>query len=294
MAEIIDGKAVSLSIKEEIRVKIEKLNSKKINLSLATILVGDDPSSQIYIRNKMKSCKEVGIESVHISMPSNITEDELLQKIEELNRDDKIDGILVQLPLPVHINEQKVINAISFEKDVDGFHPYNQGRLLSAKNYKTLIDESVPIPCTPFGCIKLLEHYNIPTISKRSVIIGRSNIVGKPLAILLLLMNATVSIVHSKTENLSSYTKEADIIVCATGKREILKGDMVKNGVVVLDVGINRADDGKIYGDADFDSVSRKASYITPVPGGVGPMTITMLLFNTLRLGVKRRGVAEI
>lgn len=293
MADIIDGRQVSAKIKDRIKTETLRLNRESVRLALATILVGDDPASQIYIRNKIKGCEEVGIESVHFHLTSDISEEALIKRIEELNRDERIDGILVQIPLPGHINEEKIIACIDPEKDVDGFHPYNQGRLLLAKSLKRLISDSVPIPCTPYGCIKLLENYKIDVSRKRAVIIGRSNIVGKPLALLLQLLNATVTVVHSKTPDIGVYTREADIVVCAAGKRNIINGDMVAEGVVLIDVGINRETDGKIYGDADFDSIARKASYITPVPGGVGPMTIAMLLYNTFQLGVRRRGISH-
>lgn len=294
MHTIIDGRTISKKIREELKQKIEILEEKNsIRLKLATILVGEDPASKIYIKNKVNSCFEVGIESSHINLPEGTTEEELLKIIERLNNDNETDGILVQLPLPSHISSEKVILKISPEKDVDGFHPFNQGLLLTAKDYNSLMTSNIPIPCTPFGCIKLLEHYDIDLNGKRVVIIGRSNIVGKPLSILFLLKNSTVIICHSRTQNLADFTREADIVVCATGKRGILNGDMIREGVVVIDVGINRGDDGKIYGDADFESVKMKSSYITPVPGGVGPMTITMLLSNTYRLGVRRRGVSE-
>ncbi len=295
MSEIIDGKLVSAKIRSEIKQKTEVLRKEKsVRLRLATILVGENPASKIYIKNKINSCIEVGIESEHIDLPGATTENELLLIIDRLNNDPDTDGILVQLPLPLHISPDKVIEKISPSKDVDGFHPYNQGILLTSKDYESLIASKIPVPCTPFGCMKLLEYYNIDPSGKRAVIIGRSNIVGKPLALLLLLRNATVTICHSKTKDAASVIKEGDIVVCATGKKGILAGDMIKDGAVVLDVGINRGEDGKIYGDADFESTSRKASFITPVPGGVGPMTITMLLYNTLMLGLKRRSLGNV
>ncbi|MGC8928620.1 MAG: bifunctional 5,10-methylenetetrahydrofolate dehydrogenase/5,10-methenyltetrahydrofolate cyclohydrolase [Myxococcota bacterium] len=295
MYTLIDGRLISTKIREELKNKVQMLRDRyHLKLKLATILVGKDTASQIYIKNKINACSEVGIQSSHINLAENTTEDELLTTIDRLNNDNETDGILVQLPLPSHIPPEKIISEISPEKDVDGFHPYNQGMLLTARDYNQLITSNIPIPCTPFGCIKLLEYYNIDPSGKRVVIIGRSNIVGKPLAILFLLKNSTVTICHSKTIRVEDIIREADIVVCATGKRGLLKGDAVKDGVVVIDVGINRGEDGKIYGDADFESVRQKASFITPVPGGVGPMTITMLLLNTYRLGVRRRGITEL
>lgn len=292
MFQIIDGKLVSKKIREELKRKIEALKNKQsTTLKLATILVGDNTASKIYIKNKINACNEIGIESLHIDLPESTTEDDLLSHIEKLNNDFGIDGILVQLPLPSHISTDKVIEKISPQKDVDGFHPYNQGRLLTFKDYKSLENSEIPIPCTPYGCIKLLDYYGIDVSGKKAVILGRSNIVGKPLSLLLLLKNATITICHSKTRDTNSILREADIVVCATGKRGLVTKDMIKDGVVLLDVGINRGEDGKIYGDADFDSVKEKASFITPVPGGVGPMTITMLLYNTFTLAVKRRGI---
>lgn len=295
MAEIIDGRLVSNRIKAEIRQKVERISlEKRVRLKLATILVGDDPASKIYIKNKINACNEVGIESLHIDLSITTSENELLKRIEDLNNDPETDGILVQLPLPSHISQERVIEKISPSKDVDGFHPYNQGILLTSKDYNSLVSSGIPIPCTPYGCIKLLEHYNIDVSGKNVVIIGRSNIVGKPLALLFLLKNATVTICHSKTREMERLTRNGDIVVCATGKKGLLSGDMVREDAVVIDVGINRGEDGKIYGDVDFEGVSKKASFITPVPGGVGPMTITMLLFNTLTLGLKRRGFYSI
>ncbi len=292
MSNIIDGKLVAKKIRDELKGKVKNLENKySTKLRLCTILVGQDPASKIYIKNKINACTEIGIESRHIDLSESTEENEIIKIIRDLNEDYNTDGILVQLPLPSHISQEKIIETISPEKDVDGFHPYNQGRLLTAKDYDSLIRSAIPLPCTPSGCIKLLEHYNIDPSSKRAVIIGRSNIVGKPLAILLLLRNATVTICHSKSKDARSIIKGADIVVCATGKRGLIDGSMVKDGVVLLDVGINKGEDGRIYGDADFESISKKASYITPVPGGVGPMTITMLLYNTYILGTKRRGL---
>lgn len=276
MAEIIDGKLVASATRAELKTKIEKLkNEYGITPGLAVILVGDDPASQVYVRNKHRGCLEVGIDSIEIKMPEQATEDELLEKIAELNSRDDVHGILVQLPLPRHINEERVILAIAKEKDVDAFNPYNVGRIMTG-GYDFL-------PCTPAGVMRLLDYYNVEISGKRCVVIGRSNIVGKPMAMLLLERNGTVTICHSRTKELEAHTKNADIIVVAVGRPEFLRGENVKEGVVVIDVGINRLPDGRLVGDVHFDSVSSVASYITPVPGGVGPMTITTLLENTAR-----------
>ena len=275
MAQIIDGKLVSAHIREEIKKDIESIKSQSgITPGLAVILVGEDPASQVYVRNKHKACADVGINSVQIYMPAETTEDELLSKIGELNADSSVHGILVQLPLPKHINEEKIILAISPEKDVDAFHPVNVGRIMTGK-YSYL-------PCTPAGVMTLLDYYKIDISGKNCVIIGRSNIVGKPMALLLLEKNGTPTICHSRTQNLKDITKDADILVVAIGKANFIKGDDIKEGAVVIDVGINRLPDGKLCGDVEFDTAAQRASYITPVPGGVGPMTITTLLRNTV------------
>ena len=275
MAEIIDGKLVSSKIRENIKAEVLKLQDKyNVTPGLAVILVGSNPASQVYVRNKHKACAEVGIRSIEICMEENTSEDELLAKIDELNNDTSVDGILVQLPLPKHINEEKVINSISPQKDVDAFHPSNVGKIMIG-NYSFL-------PCTPAGVMTLLDFYNIDISGKECVIVGRSNIVGKPMALLLLEKNGTPTICHSRTKNLSEVTKRADILVVAIGKPKFIGADAVKEGAVVIDVGINRLDNGKLCGDVDFDAVKDKVSFITPVPGGVGPMTITTLLQNTL------------
>lgn len=280
MAEIIDGKLVSSSIRGSIALDVEKFKTKcGYAPGLAVVLVGDDPASAVYVRNKHKGCLEVGINSYEIRMPSDTTEQELLIKIDELNRDTSVHGILVQLPLPKHIDEKKVIDRISPEKDVDAFHPQNVGKIMLGQ-YDFL-------PCTPAGIMELLEFYKIDPCGKKCVVIGRSNIVGKPMALLLLEKNGTVTVCHSKTQKLSDITKSADILVVAIGKPEFLGGDMVKDGAVVIDVGINRTAENKLVGDVNFAEVSGKASFITPVPGGVGPMTITMLLKNTLTAAEK-------
>ena len=272
---IIDGKEVSAKLRQDIRLQVEEFTSSTGKTpGLAVILVGNNPASAVYVRNKHKACLETGINSYQIELPESISEDELLLKIDELNADSNVNGILVQLPLPRHISEEKVINRISPEKDVDAFHPQNVGKIMIG-SYSFL-------PCTPAGIIELLNYYNVDIESKSCVVIGRSNIVGKPMAHLLLEKNGTVTVCHSRTKGLKEICLGADIIVVAIGKPEFLTADMVKPGAVVIDVGINRLDDGRLVGDVAFDDVSKVASMITPVPGGVGPMTITMLLKNTL------------
>lgn len=275
MAEIIDGKLVSRDTREEIKNEVKAFCDQYGTApGLAVVLVGNDPASAVYVRNKHKGCLEVGITSYQIEMPEETTEEELLSKIAELNEDPSVNGILVQLPLPRHINEEKVINSISPLKDVDAFHPENVGKIMIG-NYTFL-------PCTPAGIIRLLDYYKVDLTGKRCVVIGRSNIVGKPMSLLLLEKNGTVTVCHSRTKDLASVTKEADVIVVAIGRAGFLTADMVKEGAVVIDVGINRGEDGKLCGDVDFAGVEKVASMITPVPGGVGPMTITMLLKNAL------------
>ena len=274
-AKIIDGKLVSASIREKIKEKTKDIKDKYSRVpGLAAVLVGEDPASQIYVRNKRKSCEDVGIYSEEHKLPESTTQDELLELINKLNNDKKINGILVQLPLPKHIDDSLILNSVSSEKDVDGFHPINAGYLFEGKPQF--------IPCTPHGIIKMLEFYDIDIEGKNAVVLGRSNIVGKPAAILLLQKNATVTICHSRTKNLEDVLKEADIIVAAIGRAHFVKKEMVKEGAIVIDVGINRLDTGKLAGDVDFEAVKKISGFITPVPGGVGPMTITMLLWNTL------------
>lgn len=275
MSELIDGKKVSEDTRAEIAKGIEELKSSSgITPGLAAVLVGDDSASEIYVRNKRKACEKVGIYSEEHKLPAETTEEELLELVNKLNNDDKIHGILVQLPLPGHINETNILRNVSPLKDVDGFHPENVGRLV----------EGNPrfIPCTPYGIIKMLDYYNIEIKGAEAVVVGRSNIVGKPVGILLLHRHATVTTCHSRTKNLGEVTRRADILVAAIGRPNFITADMVKDGAVVIDVGINRNDEGKLTGDVDFANLSDKVSYITPVPGGVGPMTITMLLWNTL------------
>lgn len=282
MAKIIDGKAVSAEVRAEIKAETEKFISESgITPGLAVIIVGSNPASQVYVRNKKRACGEVGFFSSVIEMPEETTESELLDKIAELNSDEKIHGILVQLPLPKHISEEKIILAIDPKKDVDAFHPYNVGRIVTG-DYDLA-------PCTPSGVMELLRRYGISVRGKECVIAGRSNIVGKPMALLMLAADATVTVCHSKTANLAEVCRRADILITAIGKPKFFGADYVKDGAVVIDVGINRTEDGKLCGDVDFDAVLDKVSAITPVPGGVGPMTITMLLRNTLSAAKKAK-----
>ncbi len=279
MATIIDGKMLSLKLKEEMKGRIAQMKEEGIVPKLVVVLVGNDSASQVYVRNKHKSCGEVGIESEVITMPEETTQQELLEVVERLNQDNSVDGILVQLPLPKQIDEKTVLRAIRPDKDVDGFHPVNVG-LLS-------IGDECFAPATPSGIVVMLKEYGIEIAGKHCVIVGRSNIVGKPMAALMLKENATVTVCHSKTSNLAEITRQADILIVATGRRNTVTADMVKEGVVVIDVGMNRNELGKLCGDVDFENVKEKASFITPVPGGVGPMTITELLESTI-LAAKR------
>ena len=272
--KILDGKAVSLKVKESVKVRADELKKFGVEPTLAVVLVGKDKASQTYVRAKEKACNEYGIKSVAHRLSENTTQNELLALINVLNLDDSIHGILVQLPLPKHIDTNVVLAAIDPRKDVDGFHAVNVGKLVSG------LDGFVP--CTPLGVMEILKEYGIEVAGLNAVVIGRSNIVGKPMANLLLNASATVTVTHSKTKNLKEICKNADLIVAAIGKPFFLKADMVKEGAVVVDVGINRLDDGRLVGDVDFDEVAPKCSYITPVPGGVGPMTIAMLLNNTI------------
>ena len=281
MSLILDGKALSEKIREEIRQEIEGYLSKGFRPpTLAVILVGDDPASQVYVANKEKACHKVGIRSLSYRLPQNTTTQELLELIAQLNADEEVDGILVQLPLPSHINQQEVILSISPKKDVDGFHPENMGRLVARM-------EDGFIPCTPLGIDLLLNHYGIELKGKDVVIVGAGFIVGRPLSLLMLWRDATVSVCHIYTKDISEYTKRADILISATGVPKLIKSHMVKEGAVVVDVGISKVD-GKILGDVDFEEVKEKAYAITPVPGGVGPMTVTALLLNTLKAYKKR------
>lgn len=272
MALRIDGKVISTQIKDELKIKVEELKSKGITGALAVIQVGADPASSVYVRNKKKACEYIGIESVSYELPEETTEEQLLEIIDKLNKDSKINGILCQLPVPKHIDEDKIIKAISPEKDVDGFHVANVGALVTGtEGY---------VSCTPAGIIQLLKRSNIDISGKHAVVVGRSNIVGKPMSLLLLRENATVTICHSKTANLKEMCKSADILVAAIGKPKFFDDSYVKDGAVVIDVGIHRNEDGTLCGDVDFDKVEPMCSAITPVPGGVGPMTIAMLMNN--------------
>ena len=275
MAEIISGKLVSSEIRSKIAAEVLAFKSNTgITPGLAVVIVGSNPASLVYVRNKAKACAEVGMNSIEIALPEDVSEAELLERIEALNSDPAVHGILVQLPLPAHIDQDAIIEAISPRKDVDAFHPENVGRILIG-NYSLL-------PCTPAGVIDLLDYYNIDVSGKKCVVLGRSNIVGKPMAHLLLERNGTVTVCHSRTQNLEEEIKSADILVVAIGRAEFVKGHMIKPGAVVIDVGINRCEDGKLRGDVEYATAFDVASYITPVPGGVGPMTITTLLKNTL------------
>ena len=278
--KLIDGKAISASVREDIKAQIDELAAAGIKPGLAVIIVGDNPASRVYVNNKKKACAELGIMSEEYALPAETTEQELIKLIETLNSREDIDGILCQLPLPEHIDEKTVINTISPDKDVDAFHPVNVGKIM--------IGDYSFLPCTPAGVMELLRRSDIDVCGKNCVVIGRSNIVGKPQAMLLLHANATVTVCHSRTKNLAEICREADVIVAAVGKAYFVTADMVKEGAVVIDVGMNRNSEGKLCGDVDFDAVKDKASAITPVPGGVGPMTITMLMQNTLTSAKKR------
>ena len=274
MAQIIDGKAISQAVKDEIKSRTAELSAKGIEACLAVILVGEDPASQVYVKNKKKACEYCGIKSLSYELPANTTEEKLLELIAELNERSDVNGILVQLPLPKGIDEDRVLDAISPDKDVDGFHPVNVGKLsIGKKGF---------VSCTPAGVIQLLKRSGIEISGKECVVVGRSNIVGKPMSMLLLQENGTVTVCHSRTKDLNEVTKRADILVVAIGKPKFIDASYVKEGAVVIDVGIHRQDDGKLCGDVDYASVEPVASAITPVPGGVGPMTIAMLMYNCL------------
>lgn len=275
MAKIIDGKAISTEIKNELKEKVAAYKAEGIEITLAVVKVGNDPASAVYVRNKEKACEYVGITSRTLALPEETTEEELLKVVEELNADSAVNGILVQLPLPKHIDESKILLAIDSNKDVDGFHPVNVGKMV--------IGEDTFLPCTPAGIIEMIKRSDIDIEGKECVVIGRSNIVGKPMSLLMLRENATVTITHSRTKDLKEVTKKADILVAAIGKAKFVTADYVKEDAVVIDVGMDRDENGKLCGDVDFASVEPKASAITPVPGGVGPMTVTMLLVNCLR-----------
>ncbi|MBE6755877.1 MAG: bifunctional methylenetetrahydrofolate dehydrogenase/methenyltetrahydrofolate cyclohydrolase FolD [Ruminococcaceae bacterium] len=281
MAVIIDGKALSAKLKNNLKDEVEALKGEGIETCLAVIIVGDNPASRVYVNNKKKSCAELGIKSLEYALPEDTTEEELLSLIDELNSDDSVDGILCQLPLPKHICEKNVINSISPRKDVDAFHPENVGHIM--------IGDYTFLPCTPAGVMEMLKEYEIEIAGKNCVVVGRSNIVGKPMTMLLLKENATVTVCHSRTKDLASFTREADILVSAVGKVGLITADMVKENAVVIDVAINRLESGKLCGDVDFENVKEKASFITPVPGGVGPMTIAVLMKNTVKAAENRK-----
>ena len=273
-AQRLDGKVLSQKLREQMRLEVEELKKAGKKPGLAVILVGDDPASRVYVNGKKKACEELGIRSFEYALPAETKEEELLGLLEQLNEDDNVDGILVQLPLPKHLNETTVIETIRADKDVDAFRYENVGRIM--------VGNAHFLPCTPAGVMELIDQTGIDLTGKECVVIGRSNIVGKPQALLLLQRNATVTICHSKTRDLAEVTRRADVVVAAVGRANLITGDMIKEGAVVIDVGMNRLPDGKLCGDVEFASVSEKASYLTPVPGGVGPMTITMLMRNTI------------
>lgn len=279
MAEILNGKVVSDYVKTQVKLKTDELKTKGIEPCLAVIIVEGDPASRVYVNNKKRACEVCGIKSLEYALPGDVSEEELLTLIDKLNNDSSVHGILCQLPVPKHIDEKKVIDAISPLKDVDGFSAENVGKIW--------LGDYEFSPCTPMGVIEILDYYNIPVEGRNCVVVGRSNIVGKPMAALLLERNATVTVCHSRTKDLSFFTKNADIIVAAVGRPNFITADMVSEGAVVIDVGINRLESGKLCGDVDFDAVSEKAGYITPVPGGCGPMTIAVLMKNTLAAAMK-------
>lgn len=283
MAKLIDGKVISAALKADVAAEVAELVKKGIQPGLAVIIVGEDPASKVYVANKEKACQQVGMASYKYALPTDTTQEELLALIEKLNADPKVNGILCQLPLPAHLDEELVINSISYEKDVDAFHPQNVGKIVTG-DYDFL-------PCTPAGIMEMLRYENIDISGKECVVIGRSNIVGKPMAMLLLHKNGTVTICHSRTKNLAEVCRRADILVAAVGRANFVTADMVKEGAVVIDVGINRLENGKLCGDVDFARVEPLASYITPVPGGVGPMTIATLMKNTLTAAKKQNNI---
>jgi len=286
MANLINGKEVSASVKLRVKNETEKLVKEKgIKPGLAVIIVGDDPASRVYVNSKKKACEEVGFNSFEYALSASTTQEELMELVEKLNNDPEVNGILCQLPLPKHLDENAVINSIKAEKDVDAFHPFNVGKIM--------IGEFAFLPCTPAGVMELIDSTGTEISGKNCVVIGRSNIVGKPMAMLLLHRSGTVTICHSKTQNLAEICANADILVAAVGRANFVTADMVKEGAVVIDVGMNRLENGKLCGDVDFEAVEKKASYITPVPGGVGPMTIAMLMQNTLTAAKLQNGINE-
>lgn len=285
MAIIIDGKELAKKIRANLKIECEELKNKQINPKLAVIMVGDDPASKVYVRNKSKVCEDVGIEYKEYLLSSNTKQKELIELIEKLNQDKRINGILLQSPIPANLDINEAFRTISPQKDVDGFNPVNVGKLV--------LNQDTFVSCTPYGIMKMFEKYNIDLTGKNVVILGRSNIVGKPLMHCCLNKNATVTVCHSKTQNLTQKAKEADILISAIGKAQFVTADMVKENAVVIDVGINRLENGKITGDVDFENVKEKASYITPVPGGVGPMTIAMLMNNVIKATKRQNGMID-
>ncbi len=285
MAIVIDGKELAKKIRANLKIECEELKRKNINSKLAVIMVGDDPASKVYVRNKSRACEDVGIEYEEYLLDSKITQNKLIDLIKKLNQDKTINGILLQSPVPSSLNINEAFRTISPEKDVDGFNPVNVGKLV--------LNQDTFVSCTPYGIMKMFEEYNIDLTGKNVVILGRSNIVGKPLIHCCLNKNATVTTCHSKTQNIEKKAKEADILISAIGKAHFIKADMVKDNAVVIDVGINRLDNGKITGDVDFENVKEKASYITPVPGGVGPMTIAMLMNNVIKATKRQNGMID-
>ena len=282
MFKLISGKEISLSVKERVAEEVKDLKKNGIEPCLAVILVGDDPASKVYVNNKKKACEFCGIRSLEYLLPADASQEELNSLVEKLNSDESVNGILCQLPLPSHLDEKEVLNLIKPEKDVDAFHPENVGHIM--------IGDFNFLPCTPAGIMEMLKYENIGLDGKNCVIIGRSNIVGKPMAMLMLKENATVTVCHSHTKNLKEVVARADVVVAAVGKAKFVTADMIKDGAVIIDVGINRCDDGKLYGDVDFEACKEKASYITPVPGGVGPMTIATLMQNTVTAAKIQKG----
>ena len=285
MYQLIDGKELAKNIRQELKIENDKLKEKGIKAKLAVILVGDDSASKIYVKNKSKACNDVGIEYEEILLDSDTTMEKLLDVIDSLNKRDDINGILLQSPIPNGLDIQKAFEKIDYRKDVDGFNPINVGKLT--------IGQDGFIPCTPYGIIKMLENYNIPIEGKNAVVIGRSNIVGKPLSQCLLRKHATVTICHSKSQNIKNVTKNADILISAVGKLNMVTEDMVKDGAVIIDVGMNRNENGKLAGDVDFENVKEKTSFITPVPGGLGPMTIAMLMNNVIKATIQQNGIVD-
>lgn len=283
MAKLIDGKVISAAVKTEVKKETEELKKQGITPGLAVIIVGEDPASKVYVANKEKACEQMGFASFKYALPEETTEEELLALVKKLNEDPSVNGILCQLPLPKHLNEELIINTIIPEKDVDAFHPQNVGKIMIG-NYDFL-------PCTPAGVMEMLKYENIDVNGKECVVIGRSNIVGKPMSMLLLHKNGTVTVCHSRTKDLKDVCRRADILVAAVGRANFVTADMVKEGAVVIDVGINRLENGKLCGDVNFAEVEPKASHITPVPGGVGPMTIATLMKNTLTAAKKQNGI---